>query len=542
MTGMQAKTVTGDDDVSLWTSVRDRPDRANVDDERVPWLWLILLVLAALLLRTIGLNSGLWYDEILALIENVRGPLSSIVTEFPGNNQHTLFSVLAHLSTQLFGEHPWAVRLPSLIFGVAAVPILYLFAREFVTRTEALLACALLTTAYHPVWFSQNARGYSTLAFFTLLCSWLLLRGLRRGRVIDAVWYGLAAALGAYTHLTMIFLVVSHALLCGAAALRQPRQDLVQRRGRFAVQAFALAAAFTLLLYSPMLIQVKQFFLEHPNRTSPATPGWAMGELIRGLQVGLGAGVGAIVAAAFFAAGLRSYVKQSPFIAGVFILPGIVTVAVALATGRPIFPRFVFFLIGFALLIAVRGALEIGEWLARLWPIGPLANSNGPLANSNGPLANSDGPLANSNGPLANSNGPLVHRSIGPLLVALMAVASLAALVPNYRYPKQDFEGALKFVESHKAVNETIVTAGLTNRVYREFYHRAFPTVTTIDEFQRVRAEGQPVWVVYTLDRYIEARSPELMRALRTDCVREATFRGTVGGGNVTVCRTQPIE
>lgn len=492
MTGVQAKKVTGEDDVSLWRSL-------GAGDDRLPWLWLTLLAMAALFLRTIGLNSGLWYDEILALIENIRSPLSSIVTEFPGNNQHTLFSLLAHLSTQVFGEHPWAVRLPSLVFGVAAVPILYLFAREFVTRTEALLACLLLTTAYHPVWFSQNARGYSTLAFFTLLCSWLLLRGLRRGQVIDAVWYGLAGALGAYTHLTMMFLVASHALLCGAAAFGQPRQDLFRRRGRFAVLAFTLAAAFTLLLYSPMLFEVKQFFLEHPNRTSPATPRWAVGELIRGLQVGLGASIGAIVAAVFFAAGLRSYFKQSAFITGVFVLPGVVTVAAALALGRPIFPRFVFFLIGFALLIAVRGALEVGSWLQSQWPIGPL-------------------------------------------LVFIAAGASLAALVPNYRYPKQDFEGALKFAETHRGSTEVIVTAGLTNRVYREFYHRSFPAVTTFEEFQSIRVEGQPIWVLYTLERYIDARSPELMRALRSDCVIQAVFRGTVGQGDVTVCRTQPVE
>jgi 4-amino-4-deoxy-L-arabinose transferase-like glycosyltransferase len=509
MTGVPAKTVTGDGGVSLWTSIRAD------DDGRVTWQWLMLLAMAALLLRTIGLNSGLWYDEILALIESIRSPFSSIITEFPSNNQHTLFSLLAHLSIQLFGEHPWAVRLPSLIFGVAAVPVLYLFAREFVTRTEALLALVLLTTAYHPVWFSQNARGYSTLAFFTLLCSWLLLRGLRRGRVIDAVWYGLAGALGAYTHLTMIFLVASHALLCGAAVLRQPGEDLFRRRGRFAVLAFALAAVFTLVLYAPMLLEVKQFFVEHPNRTTPATPGWAVGELIRGLQVGLGASVGAIVAAVFFAAGLRSYFKQSPFITGVFVLPGIVTVAAALALGRPIFPRFVFFLIGFALLIAVRGALVIGDWLERHSPIGPLVHW---------------------------SITPSVPGPIGPLLVAAMAAASLVALVPNYRYPKQDFEGALKFAETHRAPNEAIVTAGLTRRVYREFYHRPFPNVATLEEFQKIRAEGQPVWVLFTLERYINARSPELMRALRSDCVIEAVFRGTVGQGDVTVCRTHPIE
>ena len=123
-----------------------------------------------------------------------------------------------------------------------------------------------------------------------------------------------------------------------------------------------------------------------------------------------------------------------------------------------------------------------------------------------------------------------------------MAVASLVALVPNYRYPKQDFAGALRFVESRRSANEIVVTAGLTNRVYRDFYKRQFPTVTSLEELQKIRAEGQPVWVLYTLERYIAARSPQLMLAIREDCAPEAVFRGTVGQGDVTVCRTQPIE
>ncbi len=52
----------------------------------------------AAVLRAIGLDGGLWLDEILTLIESVRRPVAQIVTTFPSNNQHTLYSVLAHAS------------------------------------------------------------------------------------------------------------------------------------------------------------------------------------------------------------------------------------------------------------------------------------------------------------------------------------------------------------------------------------------------------------------------------------------------------------
>ncbi len=490
----KTRRVIGEDGLSLWST------RAAIDDEPLPWGWLALLTMAALVLRAIGLDSGLWYDEIITLIESVRAPLYSIVTQFPGNNQHTLFSVLAHLSTAAFGEHAWTVRLPSLLFGVAAVPVLYLFARQFVTRLEALLACVLLTTAYHHIWFSQNARGYSALAFLTLLTSWLLLRGLRRGRPIDAVWYGVAAALGVYAHLTMMFLVLSHALLCAASVVVSRWDEAFGRRWRFAVTAFILAAAFTLLIYSPVLLEVKQFFVQHPNRNTPATPAWAVGELIRGLNVGFGTGIGALVAAAFLLAGIRSYLRQSLFVSSVFVLPGVVTVGAAMALGRPIFPRFVFFLIGFALLVAARGALEIGRWAGR------------------------------------------GRAMAGPALVLGLALVSTTGLLPNYRYPKQDFGGALRFVEEHRAENEKVVTVGVTDRVYREYYHRSFENAATLDKFQKLRAEGQPMWVLYTLELYIQSHAPDLMQMLREECAAGAVFKGTVGRGDVKACLIQAVD
>lgn len=119
---------------------------------------------------------------------------------------------------------------------------------------------------------------------------------------------------------------------------------------------------------------------------------------------------------------------------------------------------------------------------------------------------------------------------------------SLVGLLPNYRYPKQDFEGALRFVEERRAANEKVVTVGVTGRVYREFYHRPFRSVATLDQLQNARAEGQPIWVLYTLERYIENRAPDLMRTLRSECGAGAVFRGTVGQGDVTVCVVHPVD
>jgi uncharacterized membrane protein len=485
----RTRPVAGGDGVTLWAT------RAAAE-EPTPWSTLALLCGAAVVLRAIGLNGGLWYDEIMTLLLSVRSPLYDIITEFPGNNQHTLFSVLAHLSVQIFGDHPWSLRLPSVVLGVATVPVLYFFAREFSGRLEALLACLLLTTAYHHVWFSQNARGYSALAFLTVLASWLLLRLVRYARTSAAVWYGLAAALGVYAHLTMVFLVVSHAMLLAIAAMTWPSgAPLNRRRVRVAALAIVLAGTFTALLYSPVLLDVKQFFVDSPTPRTMATPRWAALELIRGLRIGLGAGLAALVAVAFFVAGVFSYLRQSWWIAAVLLLPGLVTLAGAVALGRPIFPRFLFFLIGFGLIVIVRGAFEIATWLTRRRAA-------------------------------AGATG----------LVGAMAVLSIYALIPNYRYPKQDFAGAMQYVDRERADGEPIATVGVAIPIYRDYYQRTWETVRSLDDLNQLRDRAPRVWVLYTLEGYIEGSTPDLMATLRSDCEPARVFRSTVGNGDVTVC------
>lgn len=478
----------------------DAPDEPTRTTVRAA---LAAIVAVAVVLRAIGLDGGLWLDEIHTLVESVRQPLAQIVTVFPGNNQHTLYSVLAHISIQIFGEEAWSLRLPALLFGAATPWILYLFAREFTGRREALFASLLLAVSYHHVWFSQNARGYTALAFFALLSSWLLLRGLRRGKPGDFVWYGVASALGAYTHLTMLFMVIAHALAC-ALLLGLPRLDKsAWQRWRLPLTGFVLAAVFTLLLYAPLLLDVKQFFLKQPNPLEVATPAWAATKLLLGLQIGVGTAVGALAGSCLFLCGAWSYFRRSPFLLALFVLPGFITVAAAVALGRPIFPRFLFFLSGFGVLILVRGALVIGAWLTRKWKYVPDEDS---------------------------------AAALGVALVAMMVVASAVSLAFDYRYPKQDFEGAATFVRSHRAEGEPVVTVSGARVPYREYYREPWTGVLSLEQLQKIRAEGKRIWVVYTMPGYIEVRAPDLMQTLRDECSLAGVFRGTVAEGDVTVC------
>jgi 4-amino-4-deoxy-L-arabinose transferase-like glycosyltransferase len=476
-----------------------------------PWAWLAVLTVLGAWLRVIGIGKGLWWDEIYSLMISVRHPFAEIVTVFPGDTQHPLYSLLARLSILAFGEHVWSQRLPAVVFGVASIPALYLLAASVTTRAEALLSAAFLAVSYHHVWFSQNARGYSALAFWTVLSTFFLLRGIRTGRLGPCIGYALAASLGAYTHLTMMFLVASHLLTCTGMALNgwrkgaDPGQSL-----KFALRAFPMAGALTLAFYAPVLGQVRHFFLHHPSgMRSVSTPRWAVWETLRGLTLGLGV-EGVLVGAALVAAcGAWSYFKQSRVVFALFALPGLVTLLGAFLARGTMYPRFYFFLIGLAIVILVRGLMVTPRWV--------LARLPGSSARAN----------------------PRLAQALSAAFAAVFFASSAFSLVRNYKYPKQDFEAAIRFVDAEREAGEPVVTAGASTFPLLQYYGKPWESVETVDQLRAICSRGEAVWVVYTFPRYLESWSPPLADMIRREFAIARVFPGTVGDGDVFVAKSQ---
>ena len=259
----------------------------------VAWGWLAALVLAATVLRVLALNQQLWFDEIVTLLDSARHPVSRIVTQYAGQNQHMLYSLLAHISIRIFGEQPWVLRLPATLFGVASVPALYFFARLVTTNREALLASALMTVNYQHIWFSQNARGYTGMLFWTLLTSIFFIRCAGNGNRRDSILYGISAALGIYTHLMMACVVAGHVvlylwLLASTARRRHTRRIFAPLYG------LILAGVVSLLLYAPVIPDVLAHTVgvaRDTQRYEWASPLWALAELVRGLRTGAAGGL-----------------------------------------------------------------------------------------------------------------------------------------------------------------------------------------------------------------------------------------------------------
>ena len=488
------------------------PVSTNDPDQPVAWAWLAGLVAFAALLRAFALNQQLWFDEIVTLLDSAHEPISRIATTYNSQNQHMLYSILAHCSVRLFGEQPWALRLPAVLFGVASIPALYFFARLVTTNREALLASALMAINYQHVWFSQDARGYTGMVFWALLASMFFIRGASDGKTRDWVLYGIAAALGIYTHLMMAFVVIGHAILyvwlvvSGARSVGRLSQSFFQP-----LCGFVLSGAVSLLLYAPVLSRIFGRTIGvagksgHSDWTSPI---WAIGEMLRGLRIGTGGGlVAVLVGGLVLFSGFVSYWRSNRFVVGLVVLPGLATALAILAASHNLWPRFFFFEIGFGLLFLVRGAMVWGRAGARMM----------------------------------GAAGKLGFR-LGTAVVMLMLLASVPPLRAAYFHPKQDYLGAMRFVEDQRQPDEQIVTVGIVTMPYERYYGRPWPLLGTRAQLDAALRGDHPTWLIYTMPIAIRASQPDIWEAIQTKFTTVRVFSGTLAGGEIYVCKSRGLE
>jgi mannosyltransferase len=465
-------------------------------------VFLLTILFISLALRIYGLNKGLWLDEILTFENYVKSPLGKIVTTYDSQNQHFLYSILAHISIILFGESVWALRLPAVLFGVGSVWALYFLGRQIANTREALLSAALLAFSYHHIWFSQNARGYIGLLFFTLVSSWLFVCGLKEDRPKFWLVYAVIAALGAFTHISMVFIVIGHFSIYLFSLIAR-RNEVWQTRW-IPVMGFCLAALLTFQLYSLVLPQMFGGAIGHGRGVSVwRNPIWTIFEVIRGAKIGFKGVVPVIFATGILGLGVWNYVHKEPVVIGLFIIPILIVAAVTIVMGHHIWPRLFFFSIGFGILIVTRGSMEFGRLITRLLKIDDKKT-----------------------------------MMLGNTAFALIILAFVIS-APKAYGPKQDYLSALRFVEANKNLHDNVLTIGGTAFVFDKHYGLDWTTVEDFESFNSIHTNGKDTWIVYTFPAYLEKRYPEIMDVVRNDFELVRKFDGTLNGGTIFVCRSE---
>ncbi|MBN1887822.1 MAG: glycosyltransferase family 39 protein [Thermoflexales bacterium] len=156
-------------------------------EELAPWL-VIFITLIGGGLRVLLLDSkGMWLDEtfsVWAASHRVGDMLQWIVKV----DQHPpLYYLLLHYWIALNGDTPYDVRLLSALFGAGTIPIIYLIGKRMSGAIMGLAAAVFLALSPFNIYYAQETRMYTCLAFNVSVAIYALVRLLTDSRSVRPI-------------------------------------------------------------------------------------------------------------------------------------------------------------------------------------------------------------------------------------------------------------------------------------------------------------------------------------------------------------------
>lgn len=221
---------------------------------------LMIILTLGVFLRIYHLGTrSLWIDEA---IQATAAGSRSISEIFASINIQAASPPLDFLFTRFFlllGKGDFFVRLHAAVFGILSVYFIYKIGRLLFNKTVGYISAFMLSVSTYHILYSQEARFYSSLVFFSLLNVYLFFKALEEDRFRNWCFLALGNVLGLYTHYFISFIILSEGvfivLLLGLRfVLRKPLELAIKVRAktlfRFLISSFiAFIALVPWLLY-----------------------------------------------------------------------------------------------------------------------------------------------------------------------------------------------------------------------------------------------------------------------------------------------------
>ncbi len=200
-----------------------------------------LAIFLGFILRLISLNQSLWLDEAIQVWASRDLGIKELLFEYvKGDLNPPLFHLILHFWIKIFGDSEVAVRMPSVLLGIASIFLLYKISKLFALRLT--LGAILLATSPLHIYYSQEARMYSLACFAVLLVVWRFLAWQKERNDKNSLFLATSLVLMGFSHyLTLLVLPVFW--------LGSKRKDGKK------LALIHLPLVILYLLYSPILFQ-----------------------------------------------------------------------------------------------------------------------------------------------------------------------------------------------------------------------------------------------------------------------------------------------
>jgi mannosyltransferase len=140
---------------------------------------LIVLTLLGLFLRFYQITpNSLWLDEAYTYFFSKNSFVDIWFITVNGEFNPPLFYWIEHFMLY-FGNTEFILRSAHAVLGTCTIPLIYFLGKEFMDRNCGIIMAVLLTFSPFHIYYSQEARAYTTMLFFITLALIFYLRAQR---------------------------------------------------------------------------------------------------------------------------------------------------------------------------------------------------------------------------------------------------------------------------------------------------------------------------------------------------------------------------
>ncbi len=479
-------------------------------------LFLLFIILFALVMRLINLDSDLWLDEVASVRRFAGGSPVMILTTYQTTNNHLLNSFFISAVTSTLGSDEWMLRAPAVVFGGLAVAAIFWLARRYFTPSISLLAALALAVAYQHIFFSQSVRGYSAYFLFAIISSAALARitdpAATRGRTLWMIGYIIAAWLGVMSHLTMAFIIAGHGVVALAALIMHARRGarLIPMITRLIV-VYAAVGVVCLVTFAGIIPQALAL-LNNVYQVDQAAGYQALSleffqELLRTLSGNLSPLllVVSIPAGIIGLFGALSLIRRDGVLLFALCVGPVLHFTLSAVRELVFSPRFLLVLLIPFILISLEVIRLIVQWLEHrvkaTTPVSPL---------------------------------------IWVIGVAAMLGALAFPLSTYYAFPKQPYTATIAHIETIRTTDQLVIAIDSTEQGFR-YYGGSLGDnlvyVRTVEAFDQALALAgtRGAILVTSLERNLRVDVPDLYARIQADWQIESRFHASVGDGDLRV-------
>jgi mannosyltransferase len=248
---------------------------ARLEEKKaIQYYVLAVITLLAAVLRFYKLGEwSFWIDEIFT-ISRAQVHFSDtmfFLRNLPSTLWMPLSVIFTEVSLKTFGVAEWSARLTSSVIGILSIPILFFTSRKFTGPGAALILALLLAISPWHLFWSQNARYYTSILLIYTLAAFAFFYAIERDRPLYILVFYVLFYFAISERLTAAFIIpVVFAYLIALYIFFKDRPPGLNKRNILLlitpIVGFVILDLFRLnLSNSSIVVDVIEVFVKYPS-------------------------------------------------------------------------------------------------------------------------------------------------------------------------------------------------------------------------------------------------------------------------------------